>query len=285
MLGILLALQDPTVVHVGRVTAIFWEGDTASAITLAELADRMTSWPGIPHPPQDPIRLILPGTDARFDSLTRGHVPEWGAGATLPSARTIVLRRRIQDPRRVLRHELAHLTLHSVAGHVPRWFAEGYASRAAGEWSRVQALRVNWAVLRGAVPSLPELSRHLRSSAEGEADAAYALATTAVRLLERLGGERGLEPILTNLAATVDFDQALRATNQLTLGQFEERWRRDLRQRYGWLLLVTSFTGFWALAAVVLTALWMRRKRRDRARRAALDEGWIVADDQWNGYA
>ncbi len=264
----------------GRVTAVYWSNG-ATATALAELADRAGPWPGIPDPPSRPIRLVLATSATQFDSLTRGRVPEWGAAATFPATRTIVLKLSA-DHRRVLRHELAHLALHSVVRHVPRWFDEGYAARAAGEWDELDALRVNWAVLRGVVPTLHQLDRHIREGGAPEAEASYALAATAVRLLERLGGERGLEPLIGALRGTADFDLALRATYQITQGQFEELWRRDLRKRYGWLLAFSSFTVFWAFFGLLLAALWTRRRRHDEERRQRLEEGWDVPEDQWN---
>jgi hypothetical protein len=271
-------------VQVGRVTVVYWEGGETAAVALAELADRATRWPGIAAPAQRPLRVLLASTDARFDSLTRGRVPSWGAAATFPASRTIILKRSPDLPR-ILRHELAHLALHDAVDRVPRWFDEGYASHAAGEWDRMEALRVNLALLRGRAPSLAELDRRIRSGTAGEAEASYAMATTAVLLLERLGGDRGLAPLIETLDGTRDFDLALRATHQLTLGQFEARWHQELRSRYGWLLVLSSVTLFWAFAALVLLALWSRRRGRDEARRAALDEGWTVPDDPWHADA
>ncbi|MFP5355115.1 MAG: hypothetical protein ACLGIK_08170, partial [Gemmatimonadota bacterium] len=50
------------------------------------------------------------------------------------------------DPIRVLRHELAHLALHEYLGDLPtRWFDEGYASYAAGEWDRDRVIATNLA--------------------------------------------------------------------------------------------------------------------------------------------
>ncbi len=268
--------------HLGRVTVVYWSGSERAATTLAEMADRLNRWPGLPDAPALPVRIILARNDRQFDSLTAGRIPEWGAAATFPATRTVVLK-PTPDFQRVLRHELAHLALHSVVRRVPRWFDEGYAARAAGEWDRLEALRVNWALLRGVVPSLRDLDRHLRSTGRAtEAEASYALATSAVLHLERLGGDRGLEPLLTTLASTSDFDLALRATHQLTLGQFETLWRDDLRKRYGWLLLITSLSAFWGFVALLLVALWTRRRRRDRLRREALDDGWVVPADEWN---
>ena len=159
-------------------------------------------------------------------------MPEWGGGAAFPATRTIVLPTS-GDPRQVLQHELAHLALRSVVERVPRWFDEGYAARAAGEWDRLQVLRVNWALLMGMTPTLRDVDAGLRGAGAARAQTSYSLATTAVLLLERMGGERGLGPLLSNLAETPDFDQALRVTYQVTLDQFEALWRRDLKKRYG----------------------------------------------------
>ncbi len=270
--------------YVGHVSVVYWTGSEASATRLGELAARMNRWPGISRPSPAPVRLILASDDGQFDSLTAGRIPEWGAAAAFPATRTIVVKPG-PDFQRILRHELAHLALHAAVIRVPRWFDEGYAARAAGEWDRLEALRLNWALLRGMVPSLREVDRALRGRRAGEADASYALATSAVLLLERLGGDRGLEPLLTQLGKTADFDLALRSTYQITLGQFEDLWRKDLRKRYGWLLFLTSFTVFWLFVALLLVALWSRRRMHDRERRAALDEGWVVPDDEWSSNA
>jgi len=251
-------------------------------LAIAELADGAGPWPGIPGLPTRPIRIVLAGTDERFDSLTRGRLPDWGGGAAFPRSNTIVLKLQ-GDVRRVLRHELAHLILHEKVSRLPLWFDEGYAARAAGEWDRLQALRVNWALLTGFTPTLRQLNSDLRSGA-ARAETAYALATTAVLMLERLGGERGLRPLLTNLAESPDFDRSLRITYQITLGQFEELWRQELRRRYGWILLFSSLTVFWAVLGIVLLSLWWWRRRRDRDRRAALDEGWEVPPE-WHASA
>jgi hypothetical protein len=140
------------------------------------------------------------------------------------------------------------------------------------------ALEVNWALARGRAPGFGELERELRAG-PSHARAAYALATAAVLYLERLGGERGLEPLLTQLATAPDFETAVRRAHRLSIESLEAGWQRDLRRRYGWLLLITSFTVFWGITAVVVGIVWWRRRRRDRVRRAALDVGWEIPED------
>jgi hypothetical protein len=261
---------------VNDVRVVYWGGDERLATALAEYADRAGQWPGLPPLDPFPITIIITRSEARFDSLTRRRLPGWAAAAAFPRANTIVL--KIDgDPLPTLRHELAHLMLARVAPRVPLWFAEGYAARAAGEWSGLDALSVNWELARGRTPTFGQLDRELRAG-PGSARAAYALAMAAVLYLERLGGDRGLGPLIAHLADAPDFETAVRQTYLTSLESIEAQWRGDLRKRYGWLLLVTSFTMFWSLIGLVVGIVWWRRRRHDRVRRAALDEGWVTPE-------
>lgn len=256
---------------------MYWPEHRGLAETLTARANGALDWPGLTEPAAFPMHLIVAPDRTTFDSITGGRIPAWGAGVAYPDTRTIVLR-VAPDIQQVFTHELAHLTLREAVGRAPLWFEEGYASRAAGEWGRLETLRVNWALVRDLIPSLTELNRRLRMGA-GSARASYGLATTAVVYLERLGREQGLGPILTALARTRSFDQALREAHGITLGQFEELWQRDVRRRHGWLLFATSFSVFWTVVAGVLLGLTTKRRKRNRVRRAALDEGWTLEGD------
>jgi len=122
------------------------------------------------------------------------------------------------------------------------------------------------------VPDLGTLDGALRGSAS-TADAAYALAVSAVTELARRNPTATLDPLLQRLMAGHDFEQSVLETTGLTLPQFERGWRQSLRRRYSfatWLLA----GGGWGVIALVLWALVRLRRRADRGRRAALDEGW-----------
>jgi hypothetical protein len=255
----------------------------ALATVLAESADRTGPFPGIGRLPDRPIRLILAPTRARFDSVTRGRLPTWSDGAAFPERNTIVL---LSDRPTVrlsgaLRHELAHLALRwRVRRPLPLWFEEGYAAVAAGEWDRLDELRLNWQVARGVRVDLDEVDRSLRAD-RTDATTAYALATTAVLQLQRWGGPAGLGPLIEGLARDTTFDAALRDTYHVTEGDFEERWQRDVESRYGWLGWAGAVGVFWAALSLLLIWVVRLRWRRDRARKALLDDGWTVsADDE-----
>jgi hypothetical protein len=193
----------------------------------------------------------------------------------LPGSRLILLRADVGDLYTTLRHELAHLALHrAVPGRVPLWFDEGYAAWAAGEWDRLGALDLNLAVVRGAVPDFRELDGALRGSAN-TADAAYALAASAVAELARRNPSGSLTPLMVRLGRGEDFEVAVRATTGLTLAQFEREWRRSIRERYSFVTWLLAGGG-WGLFALTLWGLVRLRRRADRERRAALDIGWEV---------
>ncbi|PYP09321.1 MAG: hypothetical protein DMD59_09250 [Gemmatimonadetes bacterium] len=260
------------------MTAIAWAKQEGLATSLAELADGARDFPGIGPLPNRPIRLILAPTRETYDSLTRGRLPLWSEGAAFPDVGTIVLltdRPRSplgsDHPTVALRHELAHLALRwHVGRHVPLWFEEGYAAVASQEWDRLDALRLNWQLARGVRMDLDDVDRALRGT-RGDAEAGYALATTAVLLLERWGGDRGLEPLLANLPQAESFDAGLRATYHLTEGDFELRWQRDVGSRYGWLTWLGAMGFFWLAIGALLVALIGLRRKRDRRKRAALE--------------
>jgi len=261
---------------------VAWPAQRAVAVDLARLAGRPAEWPGLGRRDAGSIRLIVVPDGRTLDSLTAGRAPAWGAAVALPGEHTILLRADQDDLPRTLRHELAHLVLHeAVPGRVPLWFDEGYAAWAAGEWERFGGLELNLAVVRGDVPSLTELDGALRGSAT-TADAAYALAASAVTELARHNPSGTLVPLLTHLARGEDFDAAVLRTTGLTTSRFEEAWRRAVRQRY---TLGQWFVagGGWAVVGILVVWQVRRRRRLDRARRAALDVGWVVSPESEDG--
>jgi hypothetical protein len=268
--------------RVGRVTVVAWPPQMRLALELARQADRPAEWPGLGRREPGPLRLIVVPGGRVLDSLTGGMAPSWGAAIALPGARTIVLRADQGDLSGTLRHELAHLALHqAVPVRVPLWFDEGYAAGAAGEWDRLGSLELNLAVVRGAIPDLDQLDAALRGSAS-TADVAYALAATAVAELARRNPSGTLSPLLSRLQSGTDFEVAVRTTTGLTMGRFEAEWARTVRRRYGLFTWLVAGGG-WAVIALLVLTLTRWRKRADRARRAALDQGWDVDPEATSG--
>lgn len=241
--------------------------------TLGDFAGEAHDWLGLGPVDLTPLTLVLVADEAGFAEWSRGRVPSWGAGLTVPSRRLVVVRVNAGNPHQTLRHELAHLALHSrIRSRVPLWFSEGYAALASGEHGRLDALQLNLAVALGRVPSLPRLDAALRGGA-ADAGPAYALAASAVADIARRHPTGSLAPILQRMEQGEPFAEALLAATGLDPLGFGDRWYLDIRRRYNIGVWAVA-GGAWVLVTLVLAFLLALRRQRDRTRRAALDHGW-----------
>jgi len=258
----------------GRFTIVAYPGDVPLARTLLARAVAQDSFPGLPRPTARIVIAVAPD-QRRFREWGGPGAPEWGAAFAFPGSNRIVMQGRgagsdAGDPIQVLRHELAHLALHEYLGDLPpRWFDEGYASYAAGEWGRDDALATNVALLVRGMPGLDELDEGFEH-ASGSATEAYALAYRAVADLASLDPQRGLSLFFVYWKQTGRFDLSVRQAYGITAGSFEALWQQRTRRRYGVLAFVTNFSLVTGALGLVMIPLWRARRRRDRARLEAM---------------
>ena len=260
----------------GRFTVLFAQADARLATSLAESAVARDSFPGLPRP-QVRVQVWVAPNDAYFRRWAGDGAPEWGSAFAFPVERRVVLHghrggAKAGDPLEVLRHELAHLALHEAMGELPpRWFDEGYASYAAGEWGRDEVLATNFAlaIAFGRIPSLAGLDSAFRGGTTG-VQAAYAFSYRAVAELAALDRTRGLTLLFVYWRQERSLDRAMRQAYGLTLAGFENRWQQATRQRYGGLALVTDVSAGAILLAVMVGPLWLARRRRDRRKLEAM---------------
>lgn len=273
------AAQAPIRLDRGRITAVFYPADQTLASSLLDIAVRTDTFPGLPRP-HAPVLLEIAPDARRFRDWTGPSAPEWGAAITFVDTRRIVMQGRSAnsgagDPRVVLRHELAHLALHEYLGDLPpRWFDEGYASYAAREWDRDDALSANLALALRGTPTFDELEAEFDGGTT-TAQNAYALAYRAVIELAALDTAHGLADFFAAWKREGSMDRAIRATYGITLNDFEKRWQQRTRRRYGALALVSNLAIGGVFVLVLLVPLSFARRRRDRLRMAAL----VAADD------
>jgi hypothetical protein len=250
--------------------------------SLLAAAVERDSFPWIARPHAHVVIAVAPD-ERRFREWIGPAAPEWGAAIAFPAQRTIIMQGRAAgsdagDPRVVLRHELAHLALDEALGDLPpRWFHEGYASVAAGEWGREEVFATSVALLLRGMPSLDSLDRTFAGGAS-RADAAYALAHRAVAELAALDPERGLTLFFEYWRETRSLEIAIRRAFGMTQAQFEERWRTRTRRQYGALAIAADLSLAAALLMTIVVPLYMARRRRDRRRLEAMRAADLAAE-------
>lgn len=262
----------------GRFTAVFYPSEQTLAQSLVSLAIANDTFPGLPRPTQRVLLAIAPDK-RRFREWVGPRAPEWGAAVAFPDSRRIVMQGRSAgadagDPRAVLRHELAHLALHEYLDDLaPRWFDEGYATYAARETGRDDALAANVALAIKGAPTFDQLDSEFAQGAT-TAQTAYALAYGAVDQLASLDTAHGLSRFFEAWRTQGTMERAVRSTYGITMAEFEQRWQRQTRRRYGGLALIGDVTLGGLLLLLIILPLYLARVQRDRRRMAAL----IAAD-------
>lgn len=278
-----MAAQDaPERLDRGRFAYLFYPHDRQLATSLAAHAVATDTFPGMPRPQHRVVIAIAPDR-RRFREWVGEATPEWGAAVAFPESRRIVLQGQragsdAGDPLSVLRHELAHLALHEYLGNLPpRWFDEGYASYAAGEWGREEALATNLALALRGMPTLDELEDSFSGGASA-AQSAYALAYRAVAELAQGGEGEGLGLFLRYWRESRSFERALRRAYGMTSADFEKRWRQHTRRQYGALALVSNLSLAGLLFLFILAPLYLARRRRDIRRLQRMREADAAAE-------
>ncbi len=232
------------------------------------------TFPGLPRPRED-VTIVIARDAQDMRALSGPGIPEWGIAVAVPSLRRVVIQGRgatsaAGDPLVALRHELAHLALHEFMGDLPaRWFDEGYATYAAGEWQRDDVLATQVALALRGVPTLEGVDSAFYGGAN-RAQYAYSLAHRAVADLAALDPKRGLSLLFTEWRSRGSLDPAVRHAYGITLGTFEATWRRRTRRRYGALAVVTDLTLAVVILLAVVAPLYVARRGRDQKRLATM---------------
>jgi len=263
-----------------RALIYFAGEDSLVAERVRLLLDGQPALPGLPDTFPSAVHAVLSHSPEAFDEMTGGVVPEWRAGVAIPSVNVLVMPTGEGVPifdgegLRTLRHEWAHLGLHGYVGdlRVPRWFDEGYAQWASGGFDASEAWRLRVLIAAGRAPAMDSLELNWPRQ-RVEAETAYLLAASAVSYLLEEGGEAGLRVFLDRWKEQRSFESAFRATFGLTTSQFEEDWKQHVKDRYGWLFVLSHSALFWLLLALVLLFMVRGRQGRNREKLARLRAG------------
>ena len=169
--------------------------------------------------PNDVVQVVLYTTE-QFRDITQS--PAWAGGAydgriRVPVGGTIDNR----ELQRILRHELAHAIVRSVAPRgVPQWLNEGLAVL----FEKDDVSREERIVARGPLIPLGQLEEPFDALSGTQAAVAYAESAIAARRILELGGPTAMYNLLSDLANGLRFDEAFDRAALMPYAEFKKRW-------------------------------------------------------------
>ena len=258
----------------GNITVRFDAADRAAAArVLAAAPDTLARVALLTGDADDHLDIRIAPSARAMRALVPPDLapPAWASGVAYPERGLILL--TLRDPNGaaadlddVLRHEIAHVSLHRATGGrpLPRWFHEGVAHLGEGfSWGHTFTLMD--AALHGRIIPLAELDEHFPAR-ENPVAIAYAQSYDFVDYLVEKHGTVALRGLVMRVGRGMPFQTALREVYADGLDGLEEGWVAELRLRYLWLPMVTTGLLLWAVGAVLLFFGWRRRRRQNRAR-------------------
>jgi hypothetical protein len=276
--GFVLEMQGlpagATLLSEGRFDIVHLPTEQRLARALLRDAIARDTFPGLARPVAR-VTIWVAQDEAMFRAYVGAGAPEWGAAIAFPREQVIVMQGRdagadAGEPRQTLRHELAHLAVREALGSgIPRWFDEGYASYAAGEWGRDEVLATSFGLVWRGVPTLAGLDSGFYAGPE-TAQRSYALAHRAVAELATLDPARGLTLLFSHWKAQGSFERGLRLAYGMSSTDFERRWKSRIRRQYGALALAADLSLLSFFLVVLLGPMWWRRRKRQRVRLEAM---------------
>ena len=260
-------------------TARYRGRDSLRALRALETLEAVRRLPGLSETETRAMLTVAPTREV-MDSLVGGVVPEWAGAVAIPGRMEMIVPSgrfwpgsRVEEVR-LLRHEWAHLALAHEMGRlrIPRWFNEGYAEWAAGGWLDGGGLNLSVALAFGGAPPLDSIS-FAWPRERVPAEVAYLLSASVVHYLVESSGTDGLEAFLAAWKESGSFADGMRDVYGAAPEQLEVAWRKWVKRRYGWLMLLSHSVVFWLVLAGALAAMFFVRRRHRREQMARLRAG------------
>lgn len=239
----------------------------------------------------DTLEIAIVETQAKFDSLAGGRMPDWGAGAAVPARDLILLRRPMMNQypgsmSDLLEHELAHIALHRrVNGkYIPRFIDEGFASWFSGEWTFTNVTTVASAQLTKSILPLKKID-DVNSFRQAQASLAYSQSYLVVFFLYKRFGELAFLDLLDAFASGKQVSDAFRSALGISFVDFELDYRQFLADNYTIFTILSDTMGFWIALAIVMVIgyLLVRKRKKDALDRWKEEEKYESTDFDYTG--
>jgi len=224
-----------------------------------------------------------------FDRSVNAPIQDWAVGCAYPlQARIVILDPAFSENRRInlshlVKHEIAHVIFGLYVGenlkNVPRWFNEGVAMYLSDDWTYSHY----WAILTGTLSnSIIPLYRLSIDFPEmtSRAQIAYAQSYSVLTFMIKRYGNDALKECIRLIAEGKEFDEALAGATGADMEWLESRWLKDLKKRYKWVSLISSWVILWSVAILIVFIAYSRRKIKNRR----IIKQWKEEEKLWEDF-
>lgn len=264
------------VVHHGPEAGLAADFESRAGRLLADMEERF----GLSSGGAVTIVLASSNEEFRLAQPEGGDIPVWASGVAYPRLNLIIIKTRRAgpglEPEVTLAHEITHLVLARAFGTrlVPTWLNEGLTMHLAHDWGVSRHVVMARAVASKRIIPLDELVSGFPSDRMG-AETAYAQSFYFITFLRTRYGPEIIGGIVRNLALGVSVENTFMQASGSRLDVLEEEFNRWLSHRFSIIWLVTGSGAIWFLAAIMIVAAWVRKKRESALKLAA----WEAEED------
>ena len=224
------------------------------------------------YEPKHKTDVYICDTDQRFRELTKGGVPDWGAGCAYPKKRLIILKspkltnNQVFSYHQTVVHEYTHIALGQVIGdtRIPTWFHEGMAMHLAGQFRLNDRATISWASITGKLLPLSSLDMGFPYHAP-QARLAYLQSLTTIEFIMDNWEERGLSKLLQTIKQTGNFDSAMTLAWGINRKRFEDGWKSYINKKYNWGMIISNPFFLWiGISLLFLIGYWRKNRRKKK---------------------
>jgi len=232
-----------------------------------------------------PFSVYITSNMDDFYKKSKGPVPEWGiAVAKLNPDRIILKTPGIANisfvrMKEVIKHELNHIYLYRIPQHylMPSWFKEGMAMRSSNEFSLLHKIEISKSIWRKQTIPLQHL-QNISNYSRGRIKLAYGESAAAVEALEYYYGNNILNDILKFMRSGLDFHQALQASSNYNLLDFQINFEIYLEKNYNWVFLLRATKFIYVILPIILIIGFIYHKHRGKK----IMKQWEIEEDLEN---
>lgn len=217
-----------------------------------------------------------------FEALALSPPPSWAVALAWPEQNVMLVEAKSlvkSDGQQTLRHELVHIALGRLGERWPRWFHEGFAQHLTGErlFSVEHYTTLARAVSADRVFKFDDLTAGFPDQ-PADVEIAYAQSAAFVKFLFERHKPAAFGELVDGLERGETFEIAFAKAFHTSLNLEERKFREELPGRYPFWPIVTTGTGLWTFASLLVIFAWWRRKKHVTLLRAQ-QEAQEAAED------